>query len=77
MSKKFALVFLKLAGANNLNQKSLNEALPAVKNDNLFLMIGTSTIIRLDTGPIPPSNLNFSRLGSIILISKTEAVLPP
>ena len=66
-----------LSGPTNLNQKSLNDKRPAAKIDNLFLIIGTSTIARFDTKPIPPCNLNFSKLGSVILISKIEAVRPP
>ena len=39
--------------------------------------MGISANSRLETKPIPPCILNLSVLGSIILISNTEAERPP
>ena len=66
-----------LMGPTNLNQKSLKDNRPAAKIDNFSLIIGTSTITLFDTNPIPPCSLNFSKLGSVIFMSKIEAVRPP
>jgi hypothetical protein len=62
---------------NHLNQKSLKDTRAEVINDSLSLIKGVSNVKRFDMAPIPPCTLPFSRLGSLILISNTEAVRPP